>query len=96
MFKLDLIFKIHICVFNEIKVLRFGWDEHKLDQTNMKTIIKNLFTQQQDKVITKNVNMGGYKIGIIPELIYNLNEMVIFINKIMKSCLHVKAPSKVH
>ncbi len=40
--------------------------------------------------------MGGYKIGIIPKLIYNLNEMVIFINKIMKSGLHVKAPNKVH
>jgi hypothetical protein len=46
----------------------------------MKTIIKILFTQQQDKVITKSVKMGGYKIGIIPKLLYNLNEMVMFIN----------------
>jgi hypothetical protein len=43
-FKLELINKIHICGFNEIKVLGFGWDEHKLEQTNMKKIIKNLFT----------------------------------------------------
>jgi len=41
---------------------------------------QNLFTQQQDKVITKSFKMGGYKIGIIPKLIYNLNEMIIFIN----------------
>ncbi len=79
-FKLELINKIHICGFNETKVLGFGWDEHKLEQTNMKKIIKNLFTQQQNKIITKSVKTGGYKIGIIPELVYNLNEMVIFIN----------------
>jgi hypothetical protein len=60
-FKLKLINKLQICGFNEIKVLRFGWDEQKFDQTNMKTIIKNLFTQQQDKIITKSVKMGGYK-----------------------------------
>jgi hypothetical protein len=80
MIKLKLINKIHFFGFNETKVFKFGWDEHKLDQTNMKTITKNLFTQQQDKVITKSFKMGGYKIGIIPELIYNLNQMLIFIN----------------
>jgi hypothetical protein len=46
----------------------------------MKTIIKNLLIQQQDEIITRNIKMGGYKIGIIPKSIYNLNEMVIFIN----------------
>jgi len=46
----------------------------------MKTIIKNLFTRQQDEIIIRSVKMGGYKIGIILESIYNLNEMVIFIN----------------
>jgi hypothetical protein len=61
-FRLELINKIHICCFNETKVLGFGWDEHKLDQTNMKTIIKNLFTRQQDKIITKSIKMSGYKL----------------------------------